>query len=415
MDIWGKYSASGMWYSPTMRMLFVADGRSPTTQSWLKHWITSHHEVHLISTYPCESIQGLSSFMIMPVAFSGLAQTTARSEENGTKKKNNIIAKLRSSLRILRYYLGPLSLLIYRPKFNAKVKEINPDLIHALRIPFEGMLASTFQGNTPLAVSIWGNDLTLHAGGSIFMRSLTCKTLKRASALMADTRRDIELGIKMGFDPKRTSLVVPGGGGVHLDVLSSDADPVHLPGKLPDGPVIVNPRGARPGSLRQDNFLRSIPLVVHRIPKAVFVCPALANDPEMENLVGSLGIQGNTFLWPRLSGAQMRALFKKSDVYVSPSIHDGTPNSLLEAMTYGCFPVVGNIESMKEWIIPGVNGLLVDSDSPSSIADGIITAITDPGLRENAKKENARIIAARAEYSRCMAMTEAFYAGVMNK
>jgi glycosyltransferase involved in cell wall biosynthesis len=78
-------------------------------------------------------------------------------------------------------------------------------------------------------------------------------------------------------------------------------------------------------------------------------------------------------------------------------------------MACGCFPVVGNIESMREWIMPGVNGLLVDATSPRSLADGIITALEDPVLCAAARIENARIIAERADYQRCMAMTEAFY------
>jgi hypothetical protein len=43
--------------------------------------------------------------------------------------------------------------------------EIKPDIVHALRIPFEGMLATAAQLPIPLAVTIWGNDLTLHAAG----------------------------------------------------------------------------------------------------------------------------------------------------------------------------------------------------------------------------------------------------------
>ena len=105
----------------------------------------------------------------------------------------------------------------------------------------------------------------------------------------------------------------------------------------------------------------------------------------------------------------MWVLFKKARVFVSPSIHDGTPNSLLEAMACGCFPVVGNIESMREWVTSGVNGLLIDASSPPSLANGIIAALENPALCVGAKKENALIIAERAGYQRCMAMTEAFY------
>jgi glycosyltransferase involved in cell wall biosynthesis len=161
--------------------------------------------------------------------------------------------------------------------------------------------------------------------------------------------------------------------------------------------------------LRQDVFFQSIPLVLEKFPHAQFICPTLAGDAESEHLVESLGIRSNTKLWPRLDRAQMWSLFKKARVYVSPSLHDGTPNSLLEAMACGCFPVVGNIESMQEWVSPGINGLLVDAASPRALANGIIAALENPALCAAAKIENARIIAERAATPRCMAMTEAFY------
>jgi glycosyltransferase involved in cell wall biosynthesis len=84
-------------------------------------------------------------------------------------------------------------------------------------------------------------------------------------------------------------------------------------------------------------------------------------------------------------------------------------------MACGCFPVVGDIESMHEWIRSGVNGLLIDATSPRSMADGIVAALEAPALRAAAKNENTRVIAERAEYRRCMAMAEVFYRKVLER
>ena len=149
--------------------------------------------------------------------------------------------------------------------------------------------------------------------------------------------------------------------------------------------------------------------MLEQVPQAVFVCPPLAGDPEAERWVDELGLRASTHLWPRLDRGQMLSLLRSAQVYVSPSIHDGTPNSLLEAMACGCFPVVGKVESLQEWIRDGENGLLVDAASPRSLANGIIMALNDDSLREAAKNKNARNIADRAEYRHCMAMVEAFY------
>jgi len=314
----------------------------------------------------------------------------------------------------LRYVLGPLVIPFHHGQFIKLVKEIQPDLVHALRVPFEGMLAASVPAQFPLVVSIWGNDLTLHAKGSLFMAHLTRRVLQRADGLIADASRDIRLAFDWGFPAGRPSLVVPGAGGIDMEEIAKNSQFVPLPEQLSDVPIVINPRGQRPGSLRQDVFFKAIPLVLNRFPKVQFICPSLAEDKESHHWVETLGIQEHTRLWPKLDRSQMWGLLRKSQVYFSPSIHDGTPNSLLEAMAAGCLPVVGNIESMREWVTPDVNGVLVDANSAVSIAEGILSALENPALRSSAKKENARIIAERAAYQQCMAMAEAFYKKICN-
>jgi glycosyltransferase involved in cell wall biosynthesis len=397
-----------------MKILFVADGRSPTALNWLKYWVENNHSVHLIATFPCESPKGLESFHILPVAFGRMAggQVGATS---GASRRRGLAVRLRGPLRVLRYYLGPMSLGLYRPRFISLVGDIRPDLVHALRIPFEGMLAAEVDQKIPLVVSTWGNDLTLHAKGSPLMAGQTRRVLARADGLITDTQRDIRLGYQWGFDQGKPTLVVPGAGGILLDSIVAEQETGSLPERLPEVPIIVNPRGQRPGSLRQDIFFQAIPLVLEKVPEAVFVCPSLLGDIESEHWVDSLGIRPRTKLWPRLNQAQLWELFRNSQVFVSPSVHDGTPNSLLEAMANGCFPVVGNTEAMTEWVQSDVNGLLVDATEANSIANAIIKAIQQPSLREKAARFNATLIAERAAYAPNMRRVEEFYKIVRSK
>ncbi len=125
-----------------MRLIFVADGRSPTSLNWLKYWVEKGHEVHLISTYPCDLFSGLASLHVIPVAFSCLVGSRPGSNGTSTRKVGSARG-LRSSLLRLRYYLGPLSLPVHRQRLLKVVAAIQPDLVHAMRIPFEGMLAAT--------------------------------------------------------------------------------------------------------------------------------------------------------------------------------------------------------------------------------------------------------------------------------
>jgi glycosyltransferase involved in cell wall biosynthesis len=111
----------------------------------------------------------------------------------------------------------------------------------------------------------------------------------------------------------------------------------------------------------------------------------------------------------------MAELFRRCQVAVSPSTHDGTPNTLLEAMACGCTPVAGDIESLREWINPGENGLLVDPRDPRLLAEAILRALRDPGLRLRAWEINTRLVAERAEYGRVMSEAERFYSSLASQ
>jgi hypothetical protein len=46
---------------------------------------------------------------------------------------------------------------------TALIDELRPDLVHAMRLPYEGFMAAAAVHSRPLLLSIWGNDFTLFA------------------------------------------------------------------------------------------------------------------------------------------------------------------------------------------------------------------------------------------------------------
>jgi glycosyltransferase involved in cell wall biosynthesis len=135
----------------------------------------------------------------------------------------------------------------------------------------------------------------------------------------------------------------------------------------------------------------------------------MAGESPAERWVRRLSLEDTVHLLPQLSPTDMAAAFRRSSVAVSPSTHDGTPNTLLEAMACGCTPVAGDLESIREWIEDGVNGLLADPRNPADLAQKILRALESPDLRARAANHNRRLIAERADYATVMAQAEAFY------
>ena len=128
-----------------------------------------------------------------------------------------------------------------------------------------------------------------------------------------------------------------------------------------------------------------------------------------------LGVGEVVELLPLQSQQQLAELFRRSQICLSITTHDGTPNSLLEAMACGCFPIAGDLESLREWISPGVNGLLVDPNEPEALASAILSAIDHPELRHHARQENVQLIQQRAEYHQTMQTAEEIYYWLVRK
>ncbi len=132
-------------------------------------------------------------------------------------------------------------------------------------------------------------------------------------------------------------------------------------------------------------------------------------EPQAHKWVEQYQLENSVDLLPIVPHGKMADLFRQAHIVVSPSTHDGTPNTLLEAMACGCFPVAGDIVSINEWLMHGKNGLLVDPGDPQALADAILQAIEDTELRQSAANTNQQMIAERANFPVVMAQAENFY------
>jgi glycosyltransferase involved in cell wall biosynthesis len=408
-----------------MRIVFVADGRSPIAVQWISHFVEHGHEVHLLSTFHCAPALELASLTFIPVAFSQWIRTRGDMGQRapaGHPRGFGAGSWLRSAGWVgirtrLRQWLGPLTVPVAARAASDVVARIQPDIIHALRIPFEGMLAAHADLPAPLVCSVWGNDFTLHASASPGMARLTRATLGRASGLHTDTERDLHLASDWGYPADRPSVVLPTGGGVRAEVFHPgktdrsrlDDSLVKILGSIPaSAPVVVNPRGFR-AYVRNDTFFQSIPAILEQIPDARFLCPAMQGQDQAQRWIRRLDIEAAVSLLPKLTPHELAAVYQRAMVTVSISEHDGTPNTFLEAMACGSYPVVGDIESMREWRSHGISSTLVPPHDHVALASAVVSALTDDAGRMSASEVNRRLVAERAERHAVMTNAEGFY------
>lgn len=391
-----------------MRILYIVDGRSPTARNWIAHFIAAGHEVHMISTSRCTRMLDLASLHILPVAFSDAGMPEV-SDTITQVNRRDLLRRLTPmwARTFIRQWLGPLTLPKTVRKLKSLIDQIQPDVVHAMRYPYEGIMTALAEPDAPLIVSVWGNDFTLHAKANPLIGRYTRRALARTDALHTDCQRDQRLAHKLGFPQGRPSVVLPGSGGIRTEVFHPPAQP-----RPEEPPVIINPRGFR-SYVRNDVFFKAIPLVLAQFPQARFLCPAMSHETQAQKWVADYQIGEAVELLPRVPQGKLADLYRRAHVVVSPSTHDGTPNTLLEAMACGCFPVAGDIESIREWLKDGENALMVDPGDPQALAAAIIQALRNADLRRSAREANRKLVAERAIYSAVMAQADSFYKEVL--
>ena len=257
----------------------------------------------------------------------------------------------------IRSIAGPVAVRFRRAALQSLIDQHRPHLIHAMRIPYEGMAAAGLTGPP-----------TLYANRTPLMARATRNTMTSAAALHCDCHRDARLAHHWGFPPDRPVWILPGNGGVVESIFRRG--PSTLPQRLglPNGtPIIVDPRGIRE-YVRTDVFFAALARVREKLPDVHVVCPGMAGSPRAEKLVRASGLDDRVHLLPAVNREEMADIFRAARASVSLSTHDGTPNTLLEAMACGALPVVGDVESVREWVTHERNGLIVHPDDHEAVS-----------------------------------------------
>lgn len=133
-------------------------------------------------------------------------------------------------------------------------------------------------------------------------------------------------------------------------------------------------------------LLDAVPAIQEEIPEVkVLVVGEGTLRTELEEKAERLGIAEDVvFTGERRDVAR---LYKLMDVKVIPSINEGMPLTLLEAMTAGTPVVATKAGGIVELIEDGENGRLVPPQKPEEIAQAVVTLLQNSEYRQNIAEE----------------------------
>jgi glycosyltransferase involved in cell wall biosynthesis len=127
------------------------------------------------------------------------------------------------------------------------------------------------------------------------------------------------------------------------------------------------------------HFRKGVDLLIEaaqRLPDHTFTIIGASDRGSYTELPSNLRIM------ERCTPQEMSGLLSAHTIYAQPSIMEGFPNALCEAMFAGCLPVVSRITSMPE--IVGTSGVVIDERSPAALVEAI-TRLTSMDATEQSR------------------------------
>ncbi|MGQ9733153.1 MAG: glycosyltransferase family 4 protein [Candidatus Zipacnadales bacterium] len=202
--------------------------------------------------------------------------------------------------------------------------------------------------------------------------------------LVAVSPSEAELAVQMRIVPRERVIIVENG----LDLTPLDA-PVDIAEKKqslgisPTQPVILAVGALRPQKGMR-YLIEAVPRLAVRYPELqVLIAGEGELRGELAELIARLGVGKHV----RLLGMRedVPELLRIADCFVLPSLWEGGPYALLEAMAAGT-PVVGSrIKGIIDWVTEGKTGRLAEPGSSDSLAKAVEETLADPpGSRQMA-------------------------------
>jgi glycosyltransferase involved in cell wall biosynthesis len=280
-------------------------------------------------------------------------------------------------------------------KFFQILNEIQPDVVHSFEMQSCSYpILETMQKLPQIKwlYSCWGSDLFYFQNQTQHVSKIKA-VLSRIQYLHTDCNRDFLIAQNLGFKGKHLEII-PGGGGFRLEQFLPFVKPIserkiilikgyhHHVGR---GLVVVK-------------AVQSIQNIIEELGFEVIIFGAhnvVLNHIKEHNLPYMVNNRHG------LAHEELLQIMGKSAIYIGNSLSDGMPNTLLEAIIMGAFPIQSNPGNVTEEIITNEeNGFLIENpNDENAISSLILKVLQQPKLFQKAFEINQKIAKKRLDYT----------------
>lgn len=365
-----------------MKILFISM-HSVHTIRWLENLQDAGHELYWFDVLNRGSLNTIDSV----TQFTGWSKRKLpyiKGEYLVSKKWSSFYNKIQPFLEVTA-----------DEKLHEIINEIKPDLIHSFEM--QGCsypIVKTMKQFPKLKwlYSCWGNDLYYYQNQTKHLLKIKA-VLDRINYLHTDCDRDFKIAKELGFKGKHVG-VIPGGTGYKLEAFEAFKLPVETR-------KIILVKGYHHFFGRGLVLVKALALIQKEIDSIGLQVVVFGAHPIVVDYINTNRLPFEVYDRNGLKHEEVLKLMGKSVIYLGNSLSDGMPNTLLEAIIMGAFPIQSNPGNVtSEIIVHGENGYLIENpEDIDTISNLIVQIMKNIKLTESAFVINQNIAKIRLEYS----------------
>ena len=346
-----------------MRVVYLADAPYIHTRRWVGHFARIGWDAHVIS-FRAAQIAGATVHYI-----DGLES------------------------------IGKARYLAHARRVRALVRDLQPDLLHALHLTSYGFLAG-LSGFQPSIVSVWGTDVLEAPALSPMHRWIPRSALARAGAVTATGMRLAEATLPYMPAGKAVSVIPYG---ADLDLFRPQPRDARTP--LTIGAASrLSPEKGFDSLLRAVATLRARGLALH----VLLAGDGPSREP-LQRLAAELQLDAQVEFAGELSHEDVPALLQRLDIFAMPSTWEGFGVSAVEAAAMALPAVASNVHGIPDVVLDGETGILIPPADAGALANAIERLAADAELRRTMGDAARRFVEREYDWKQNTALMERLY------
>jgi glycosyltransferase involved in cell wall biosynthesis len=239
-------------------------------------------------------------------------------------------------------------------KIKKLIQEYAPSIIHIHQVnsyAYYSLIAAR-KSSVPKILTAWGSDILLSPKKNYLLKKMVQFNLRHADFFTSDSEFMAE-EMRSLLPRRKLDILIANFG---IEIIEKDL--------LKENIIYSNRLHKKLYQI--ESVINAFKMFLENSIDKTWKLVIAATGEETNNLksmVEHLNLKGNVEFVGWVDQEKNVEYYSKARLFVSIPESDATSISLLEAMAYGCIPVLSDLPANREWIDDGKNGIIVNSPS----------------------------------------------------